>query len=184
MRKPLTLSLAATAALIAGGVAYAQPQPSPGPRPEPRGPTTRAEAEQRTAELFGRMDANADGMLNEADRAAARREAFDAIDADKDGQISLAEYEARRDGRREARSERRGPDGRGFARRGGHGMARTADADNDGTVTEAEFTTAALARFDRADANSDGTLSREERRDSRRDSRHEHRRERPARDAG
>ena len=64
-------------------------------------------------------------------------------------------------------------------------MVRGADADNDGSVTQAEFTTAALARFDRTDANSDGTVSRDERRSERRDRRHDHRRgERPARDAG
>jgi hypothetical protein len=63
-------------------------------------------------------------------------------------------------------------------------MARMADADKDGTVTQAEFTTAALARFDRADANGDGTISGEERR-TRHHSRHDRRRGGPtARDAG
>lgn len=175
MRKSMTLLLAATAALTAGA-AYAQP--------EARGATTRAEVEQRTVERFGRMDANRDGVLNEADRDAARRQAFDSIDADKDGSISFAEFDARRDGRPEARAERggRGP-GRGDGR-GGPGMARAADADNDGTVTQAEFTTAALARFDRADANNDGTISRDERRGARQQLRHHMRRGRPARDAG
>ena len=111
---------------------------------------------------------------------------FDRVDTDKNGSISFAEFEARRDDRREAREERRGPGGDGprFADRGpgmrggpgmpgmpgmggGRGMARMADADNEGTVTQAEFTTAALARFDQADANSDGTISLEERREAR-----------------
>ena len=45
-------------------------------------------------------------------------------------------------------------------------MAR-ADADGDGTVSQAEFTSAALARFDSADANNDGTVTAEERREQR-----------------
>jgi hypothetical protein len=181
MRTSLTLSLAAMTTVLAAGAASAQA--------EPRAETTRAAVEQRTTEQFGRMDANDDGVLNDADREAARREAFDGMDADKDGAISFAEYEARRDERREARAER-GPDGareRGFARRGGRGgpgMTRAADADNDGTVTQAEFTTAALARFDRTDADRDGTISQQERRDARQHSRHERRRGPPARDAG
>ena len=180
MRKSLTLSLAAAATLIAGGAAYAQSEP----RPESRGETTRAEAEARSAEMFGRMDANDDGVLNEADREATRREAFDRLDTDRDGSISFAEFESGKDQRRESRAERGGH--RGDHRRdfGRGGFARAADADSDGTVTQAEFTTAALARFDRADANSDGTISADERRDSRRDSRHERRRGRSARDAG
>jgi len=183
MRKSLILSLAAASTLVAGGAAYAQA--------EPRGEATRAEAEQRTAEVFGRMDANDDGVLNQADREAARRESFDTIDTDKDGSLSFAEFDARRDDRREARAERRGPGGpEGFGRRGGpggpdgRGLARAADADNDGAVTQAEFTTAALARFDRTDANSDGTISTDERRGERRHMRHHMRGDRPAPDAG
>jgi len=139
-------------------------------------------------------------VLNDADREAARRAAFDRVDADKDGAISFAEFEARRGDRGEAREARRAPDGPEFARRGGHrrsgpgfagpgmhgdrGLARAADADKDGTITQSEFTTAALARFDKADANSDGTISLEERREARQHMRHDMRRGRPARDAG
>ena len=50
-----------------------------------------------------------------------------------------------------------------------------ADADSDGRITQAEFTAAAMARFDGMDANSDGTVTaaerqaqRAERRDQRR----------------
>ncbi len=186
MRTSLTLSFAAATALLAAGAAYAQAEP----RPEPRGATTRADAEQRSAEMFGRMDANSDGVLNEADREAARRQAFESIDADKDGTISFAEFGSRREERSDARADRRGPGGpgeRGFDRRGrpgGPGMARAADVNKDGSVTQAEFTTAALVRFDQADADKNGTISREERRGARHDSRHDRRRGPPARDAG
>ena len=181
MRKTFTLSLAAVTALVASGTAYAQDAP--------RGDMTRAQAEQRSADMFGRMDVNADGLLSEADREAARRQAFDSLDADKDGAISFAEFEAQRDGRRTAGTERRGPDERGFARRGMRGlgsgeMAGVADADGDGAVSQAEFASAALARFDSADANRDGTISLEERRESRHQLRHDKRRGRPGRDDG
>ena len=171
MNKSLTLTLFAATALAAGTAALAQDGATPGPAP--RGDLTRADIEQRTTAMFGRMDLNKDGLLNDADRAAARREAFDRVDTDKNGSISFAEFDARRDDHREARAERRGSgrDGHRFGDRGhgfgGHGLARTADADKDGTVTQAEFTTAALARFDQADANSDGTISLEERREAR-----------------
>ena len=179
MRKALVISLAA-AGMLAGTAVYAR-----GPD---RGETTRADVEQRTADLFGRMDVNDDGLLSDADREASRRLAFDSLDADKDGAISFAEFEAQREGRRGARAERRGPREsladrglRGFA---GRGMASDADADGDGTISQAEFASAALARFDRADADGDGTISLEERREA---GQHMHRdmhRGRPGRDAG
>ncbi len=183
MRKSLTLSFAAAAALLAGGAHAQSETPQAGPsRAEPRPAMTRADVEQRTAEMFGRMDANADGVLDQADRDARQRKAFDRVDADHDGSISFAEYEARDAHRREARAERGTARAEHrFGRRGGHGMARAADADSDGTITQAEFTTAALARFDRADANRDGTISAEERRGARH---HHSRRGRAARDAG
>jgi hypothetical protein len=179
MRKSLTISLAAVTALAAGTAAYAHDRPE--------GAMTRAEVERRTAEAFGRLDANDDGLLSDADREAARRQAFDTIDADKDGAISFAEFEAGRDERRETRGERRGPGGQGFGRsalREDRELARAADIDQDGTISQTEFTTASLARFDRADADRDGTISLEERREARQQMRQNMRRGRPARDAG
>jgi hypothetical protein len=42
-----------------------------------------------------------------------------------------------------------------------------ADANRDGTLTQAEFTGAAMQRFERTDANHDGTVTREERQTAR-----------------
>jgi hypothetical protein len=42
-------------------------------------------------------------------------------------------------------------------------MGRMADTDKDGAVSQAEFMAAAMQRFDRADANHDGTVTRDER---------------------
>jgi hypothetical protein len=100
MRKSLSLSLIAVTAIV-GTAALAQDNPPPAPAP--RGEMTRTDVEQRTSEMFGRMDHNKDGVLNDADREAARREAFDRVDTDKNGSISFAEFDARRDDRREAR---------------------------------------------------------------------------------
>jgi hypothetical protein len=181
MRKSLSLSLVA-AALVAGGTAYAQAAP--------RGEMTRAAVEQRTTEMFGRMDVNDDGRLDDADREAARRETFDRIDTDGNGEISFAEFDAQRERRGESRAERRGPRDRsgepGMGQRGfgGRGLARAADADGDGTVSQAEFASAALERFDSADTDRNGTISLEERREARQHRRQEMRRGRPGRDAG
>jgi hypothetical protein len=112
-------------------------------------------------------------VLDQADREAREKAVFERIDADHDGAVTFAEFNAQRDQRqaargerREQRADRRGP---GAFRAGmGMGMARGADADRDGTVTQAEFTGAALARFDRADADKDGKISGDERRGMRR----------------
>jgi len=206
MRKFVTLSIAAVALIGAGGVAYAQADAGPA-----REPLTRAQVEQRSAEAFGRMDANKDGVLNqadrearrdaheqqrftrldanhdgqlnEADREARRKETFDRVDADHNGGISYEEFAALRDQRGELSGERRGPETARFERRrpggadgrrgpdgerGPDRMMRGADADHDGAITQAEFADAALARFDRVDANKDGTISADERPQGRR----------------
>ena len=160
----LGLSLAA----LAAGSAYAVESQRPNPDRDGNGILTRAEAEARSAQMFARMDANKDGKLDPADREARRAAHFDAIDANKDGQISRAEFTAPRE--RRGMGEGRGP---GMERRkGGHhrgGMMRgpmmqgMADTDKDGAITQAEFTAAALRRFDRTDVNKDGQVTREER---------------------
>jgi Ca2+-binding EF-hand superfamily protein len=171
MRK-LTLSLiAGAAALATGGTAMAQPANTP------REPTTRAAAEQRSAQTFDKLDANHDGKIDQADRAVREKARFDRIDADHNGQLSYAEFTAMHD-RPDGAKGKRGPQGADGDHRGGHrmakngaargfrggpgGMTRMADADQDGTVTKAEFQAAALTRFDRLDANKDGTVTADE----------------------
>lgn len=141
---------------------------------------TRAEAQARAADMFARMDANKDGKLDAADRAARRAEmqakTFERLDANKDGSISKAEWDqhgADRAAKRAERGEKRadaGEGGRGMrghhGKRGGHHgmmMMGKADADGDKAISQAEFQTAALARFDAADANKDGQVTAEER---------------------
>lgn len=145
---------------------------------------TRSDAEAKAAQMFARMDANKDGKLDAADRAAqhAERQAkmFASLDADGNGSISKAEWDkhgADRAAKRAERGEKRAEAGeagegkRHHGMRGGHGkrgghrgmMMGKADTDGDKAVSQAEFQTAALARFDAADANKDGQVTPEER---------------------
>ncbi|WP_435416681.1 hypothetical protein WAB17_07205 [Parerythrobacter aurantius] len=169
--KKIALILA-TGSLVAAGAAVAQTAAPRGDGP----PATRAAVAERTEAMFARMDANGDGVLSEADKAARAAEHFARMDTNGDGMLSQAEFLAAREARADKRDERQaaGGDRRGGGRmgmRGGRGgpesMLQRADADSNGQVTKAEFQSAALARFDRADANGDGTISAEERKAAR-----------------
>src|SRR3546814_11175361 len=124
--------------------------------------------------MFARLDANKDGKLDAADRAAKRAERqakrFARLDADGDGSISKAEWDqhgADRAAKRAERGEKRaaaGEAGQGkrHAMRGHHGkrgghhgmrMMGKADTDGDKATSQAEFQTTAPARFDAAEAN-------------------------------
>lgn len=172
----LILAIAASSVTLGiGGAAMAQPQQN-------GGQITRAAAETRAAAQFARMDANSDGVLNAADREARMRARFDAQDTNGDGQLSFAEVQAAQSERQAGRRASRGEDGNRSGRRGMRGggemrgmMMQRADSDGDGAISQAEFTATALARFDRTDADSDGTITAEERqamRESRQGGRH------------
>ncbi|GAA0267323.1 hypothetical protein GCM10009127_03730 [Alteraurantiacibacter aestuarii] len=194
MRKTLTLSLAATA-LLAAGAAHAQ-MPERGQRGAAE--LTREAVQERATSQFERLDINDDGALSEADRDAARQARFARFDTDGNGMIDMSEFDSARENRKDmreermaAREERRGPGirerrmgrgpgdrgpgngGPGIGGPGGERRVAEADIDNNGTVTQAEFLSAALTRFDRADADSDGKITREERRNARPDGRPE-----------
>lgn len=109
-------------------------------------PATRAEVEAKVKERFAMMDANKDGAITRAE--------FDA------GHATLRE--GRWSGKRLAMT----------AMRAG-GMFAARDADSDGRVSLAEALARPLARFDRADANKDGTLTPEERKAARQQKRDE-----------
>ncbi len=182
MRK-VTLSIAA-ATLATAGVAFAAPgMMSPA---NARGADmTRAQAQATAAEHFAKMDANGDGRLDSADRAAMQAKMFDRIDADHNGAISRDEFTAMHRGR--AGGERAGMAGMdhgqadGAHRTGGHRMggkgmrghrgmnggrmmmAKMADTNNDGAITQAEFSAAALKHFDTVDADHNGTITQAER---------------------
>jgi len=105
---------------------------------------------------------------------------FDRLDTDSNGQLSRAEFSARperpgRMGQGQMNQDASRGDGgmhkghgmrhgmKGHRGHGGMMMARMADANKDGAISQAEFTAAALAHFDKVDADKDGKVTREER---------------------
>ena len=167
--------------LAAAGVAFAQE----GPR-ERRGPNadvTRDQVIARTNEAFARLDANRDGRFTpdearargEQRRTERRAHMFDRLDANRDGNISREEFgqaHAMRGGRGPGMRHRRmgmgprpgGPEG--GPHHGGPG-GRGGMFGEQGFLTLDQMRERALARFDRADANHDGTLTAAERREAR-----------------
>lgn len=175
MRRIRKISLAISAAALAiGGIAYAQMSGGhPKIDADGDGVITRAEAQTSATAMFAKMDANKDGKLDQSDREAMLGNKFTMLDTDKNGSISRQEFMA----------GHKGMHGRGepgMMGRGGHGMdghhgrhgghhggmmmkMKMADANNDGSVSQAEFTAAANKRFETADSNKDGKISKEER---------------------
>ena len=169
------LGAISAASLAFAGAAIAQTADNPAPagavkgERHAKGPSTRAEAEQRADRMFARMDANGDGVLDKADREAMVAKHFERLDTDKNGALSLDEFKARpeRPARQAGADNPGAGEHRGHGKFGkrhmgqrGHGMMGrgmmghgTADADKDGRITAAEFKAAALTRFDKLDAN-------------------------------
>jgi Ca2+-binding EF-hand superfamily protein len=201
-----TITLALSVATIAiGGFAYAQANNDShdmhmmrGMDPDGNGVVTRAEAQQAASAMFTRLDANKDGKLDQADRDAHRAEMrgriFTRLDANNDGSISKTEFMADKfmAGRGPEGNAPGGPgmDGHEMGRHGRHGMrghhggmmgmARMADTDNNGAISQAEFTTAAMKHFDMADADHDGKITAGERKAAHEKMRAEWRAQKPA----
>jgi len=165
------------AALIAVPV-FAAPDGAAKGDADGNGVLTRAEAQANATQMFAKMDANKDGKLDAADRTAMHAEMqarmFASLDADGNGSISKAEWDqhsadraAKRDageagkGKRDGMRDHHGKRGRHHDM-GGRMMGK-ADTDGDKAISQAEFQTAAFARFDAADANKDGQVTAEER---------------------
>jgi Ca2+-binding EF-hand superfamily protein len=161
------IGLSAIALVATGGAALAHNHGGGGMKADTdsNGVVTRAEAQAAATKMFARMDADGNGVITDADRearmAARRTQMFTSMDSDKNGQISRDEFMAHRHEGKE-----RGKGGHRMGMRGhGHGKMMTgmADANKDGSVSQAEFTTAMLSRFDKSDANKDGQVTAEER---------------------
>lgn len=171
---------AGIAALAVTSAAVLSAAPGDMPGRDAQRAITKAEAMKMGDTRFAKMDANGDGMLNEADKTAMIAKRFAAMDTDKNGAISQAEFMAMHEARADRRGERRGKamergmmDGPGkMGMRGGHkgghgggamGMMKRADTNGDQAVSQAEFRAAVEARFTKADTNNDGAISAEER---------------------
>lgn len=175
--KKLALGLSIAALAIGGGAVSAQAGKHHGADADGNGAVTRTEAAAKASAMFARMDVNKDGKIDAADREARMTAMFDRLDADHNGQISRAEFMSGHQG-----MHGMGGSGAGMMGGMGHGgqgamhggamhgrgmmgmMMGMADADKDGAVTQAEFTSAATRHFDEVDTNHDGSISREERR--------------------
>ena len=165
--------LAGVALLGATGVALAQPQ---GERFDRNADVTRQQVIERTDARFARLDADNDGrataeegrQAHEQRRAERAGRMFERLDANSDGSVSRAEFDQARAQRAERRAER---GDRGM--RGMHRMHRRHGARGErlfgeqGFVTREQMRERALARFDRMDANRDGTLTAAERQQAR-----------------
>lgn len=163
MRK-LTLSLIVGAASLAtAGVAAAQHAPAPKTHE-----MTRAAVQQRADRMFDRLDANHDGKVDQADRAVREKTRFDRMDADHNGQLSYAEFTASHGPRdRQHAGQPGGQRGHrmamgGFRGHGGFGMMRSGEGGKVASMTKADFEAAMLQRFDRLDADHDGTVTPDE----------------------
>lgn len=177
------LTFLAGAALLAAAAGAALAQ-GPERRPERNADVTRAQAIERADRMFARLDANNDGRFtpDEARQQGEQRRAqmmtrmFDRLDINHDGNISRDEMaQAHRGGPGGPGGpgaeggpppggpgmHRRGPGGPGG--RGGQGMGGARMFGEQGFVTREQFRERALARFDRADANRDGTVTAAER---------------------
>lgn len=154
--KLFTLSALAVAT-VAGGIAYATTQDAAG--------MTRAEALTSAREHFVRMDANKDGRLDRADRGVHRDQMagamFDRLDADRSGSISRDEWTAGAGRLAEAHRWQDGP--AHMLRMGRPARPMMGDTDGDRAISLREFEAQALRRFEEADANKDGTVTRAER---------------------
>jgi hypothetical protein len=189
MKKRIVLGLSLATLVAAGGAYAAQEQSRPKLDANGDGTITRAEAQAGAAAMFVRMDLNHDGKLDHADRELYRQtmktRLFERLDSDRSGQVSKAEFLADKGpGEHGGGPDDDGPDGDGPGDApGGHGpgkgagmhpgamrmgggmmaMAKLADTNHDGAISQAEFTAAAMQRFEAMDTNKDGQVTREER---------------------
>jgi Ca2+-binding EF-hand superfamily protein len=170
---------AGVAAIVAAaGIAVAQPPEGPRAARD----VTRQEVIQRVDARFTQLDENRDGRVTAEERRVVRERRraemadrmFDRLDADGNGSISREEMRdgrmRRRGGMRMAGSGSPGGPGMEGPGHGRHGPDMRRGGGREFAmreVTREEMRERALARFDRMDANRDGTLTAEERRQAR-----------------
>ncbi len=156
----MLLITTAAALTFGAGVAAAQTvTDAPAPRTQA---VTKDQMLARATQRFDRRDADANGVIDAADRAARADRAFARMDSDGDGAISRAEWDAAKADRSERRASRTARRGRLAMARAGRAKARM-DANGDGAVTRDEALATATRRFERLDANGDGTVTGAER---------------------
>ncbi|MDQ8754903.1 EF-hand domain-containing protein [Sphingosinicella sp. LHD-64] len=177
-----TRALIAGAALTVAIAGAAWAQTSETPRPDRNADMTRQQVIERVDQRFARLDADRDGRFTreEAQQRHAQRQTeranrmFDRLDLDRNGSITreeMSQAQAQRFERRDARRAERAEAGehrrhRGLGRRGGHhrfAMGGERMFGEQGFITVEQMRERALARFDRMDADRNGTVTAAER---------------------
>jgi Ca2+-binding EF-hand superfamily protein len=132
--------------------------------------------EQRAERMLNRLDTDKDGRISQAEMLARANRAFERFDTDRNGEVTKAEVDAKREAFRDARKAFRAVkategEARDAARaalrdarmdRMGLRLFERADADSNGTLTRAEMETAANAMFKKRDRNGDGVITIDE----------------------
>ena len=171
-------------AVAVAGAAWAQ---APGtPRPDRNADITRNQVIERVDQRLARLDTNRDGRFTREEAQARRAERrtertnrmFDRLDLDRNGSITREEMSQARAQRFERRGERRAERAeagehrhhRGLGRRGGgHRFAMRGERmfGEQGFITAEQMRERALTRFDRMDADRNGTVTAAERQQAR-----------------
>ena len=162
--------VAGTLVLASAGVALAQPQAMQ--HMDRNADVTRQQVIERADQRFARLDVNNDGRATREEAQQAREQhreqagdrMFERFDLNRDGNVTRAEFDQAREQRAERGGERGPRAGMRGHRRGGPGMhGGEAMFGEQGFITREQMRERALARFDRLDANRDGTLTAAER---------------------
>lgn len=111
--------------------------------------TPAAAQDSRLAAAFDGADTNGDGLISRAEFSASRLTRFNKMDRNGDGAISRADLP-----RMKRAAEKLGPliDM----------TVRQSDADHDGKASRTEMANGPMPIFDRADANQDGSVDKNE----------------------
>ena len=121
---------------------------------------------------FAKMDADRNGQIDKADKAARVKARFAEMDSDANGTVTETEFIAANDARTNAREARKGErgEGRRSGKRGPKGGLDSgnvgkwgkADTNGDQAISRSEYDAATLARFSAKDKDGNRALSGDE----------------------